>query len=57
MRHMSELKRVTFLLPENYYEMLVKLSEQKAEAMSSIARRLIIEYLEQNPPKPGPRSD
>ena len=55
--NMSELKRVTFLLPENYYEMLVQLSEQKAEAMSSIARRLIIDYLEANPPKPGPKRE
>ncbi|MCL4867782.1 MAG: hypothetical protein KJ063_02340 [Anaerolineae bacterium] len=51
------MKRVTILLPEDIYELFMTASEQRHESMSNIGRRLVIEWLEANPPKPKQSQD
>lgn len=53
----TDMKRVTILLPEDIYELFMDVSAQRHESMSNIGRRLVIEWLEKNPPKPKPGTD
>lgn len=50
----SDMKRITFLVPEDTYNQLVKASDQRAESMSNIVRRLVMEWLEEQA-KPHPK--
>lgn len=57
----TDMKRIAVFVPEEVYEALLKATERSREPLSSLGRRLYIEWLERerpellSPPGPDPR--
>lgn len=59
----TDMKRIAVFVPEEVYEALLTATERSREPLSSLGRRLFIEWLENehpallSPPDPRPSSD